>query len=42
MFWEREDAEEELVVDEDHCLVVLLDKGNSTTMGARWVLMLEK
>lgn len=42
MFWEREDAEEELIVQEHHSLVVLLDKGRGTTMGARWVLMLEK
>ena len=42
MFREREDAEEKLIVEEDHSLVVLLDKGRDTTIGARWVLMLEK
>lgn len=42
MVGEGEDAEEEVVVEEDHGLVALLNRMQSTTMGAKWVLMLEK
>lgn len=39
---ERLDAEEELVVEEDHGLVVFLNRQGGTTMGARWVFTLAK
>lgn len=42
VFGEGLDAEEELVVEEDHSLVVFLNRQGGTTMGARWVFTLAK